>query len=100
MYCIVRYEALVTHRAGDTPVVAICKEWREPDEWGDPGRLQRRQLIGIEGSDNQGPGLFRQLTAEDPRTQGGRGLRLVRRLVPFEWGGAYSMPGGSGSWGL
>lgn len=98
MYCIVRYEALVTHRTGDTPVVAICKEWREPDEWGDPGRLLRRQLIDIECGD--GGMLFRQLTSEDPYTVGGRGLRLVRRLTPFEWGGDYSMPGGSGRSGL
>ena len=87
MYCITRYEALVTHPTGDLPVVAVCNEWREPDEWGDPGRLLRRQLIGIEGPDEQGPGLFRQLTSEDPRTRGGRGLRLVRRLTPFEWAG-------------
>ena len=100
MYCIVRYQALVTHPSGDVPVVAVCKEWRHPDEWGDPGALHRRLLIGIEGPDNQGPGLFEQLTSDDPHTQGRRGLRLVRRLTPFEWCGDYSMPGGSGRSGL
>lgn len=87
MYCIVRYEALVIHPVGNTPVVAVCKEVRHADEWGDPGALHSRELIGIEGPDNQGLGLFQQLTSEDPRTQGRRGLRLVRRITPFEWVG-------------
>lgn len=87
MQCVVRYSALVTHPTGDTPVVAVCREWRRPDEWGDPGELYSRELIGIEGPGGQGPGLFLQLTSDDPRTRGGRGLRLVRRLSPFEWEG-------------
>ena len=89
MICIVRYDALVTHPAGDTPVVAVCREWREPDEWGDPGRLLRRDLIDIECGD--GGMLFRQLTHPDPATVAGRGLRLVRRLTPFAWAGDCSL---------
>lgn len=29
--------------------VAVIEEEREPDEWGDPGRLVRRRLLYIEG---------------------------------------------------
>lgn len=84
MHCIVRYIATFQQRGlPDQQVVAVCREEREPDEWGDPGRLLRRQLIAIEGP--AGPGIFERLTNPDDRTAANFNLRLLQRLSPFCW---------------
>ena len=52
--CVSRYPCWLRTRS-DPPQydpetsVAVIEEEREPDEWGEPGRLVRRKLLYVEG---------------------------------------------------
>lgn len=50
--CRVRYSILTWQSnlkaASPDPCTGEAEEWREPDEWGDPGELVRRKWIRIE----------------------------------------------------
>lgn len=50
MLCRTRYRCQILCRNVVTAeVVAVFEEGREPDEWGDPGRLVYRKLAMIDG---------------------------------------------------
>lgn len=56
-------------------------EEREPDEWGDPGRLVRRRLLAVDGP--TASSWFQHLNmARTPWR-----LKLIDRVGPIEWSG-------------
>lgn len=59
--------------------VAVVEEEREPDEWGDPGRLIRRRLLCIEGPG--GPSWVDRHRSKGSRWQ----LELGPRIGGLAW---------------
>ncbi|MBN7139017.1 hypothetical protein A7A76_07900 [Lysobacter enzymogenes] len=63
----------------DGEKVAVIEEEREPDEWGEPGRLVRRRLLYVEGTGGD-------TWAEKHRVQGSRWkLVLGPRIGGLAW---------------
>lgn len=85
MLCRTRYRCQILCRnVVMTDVIAVFEEAREPDEWGDPGRLVYRKLAMIEGI--AGPAQLSQLqSTENP--EGLWTIRLVERIGGLNWAG-------------
>ena len=85
MLCRTRYRCQIMCRNVVTAdVIAVFEEGREPDEWGDPGRLVYRKLAMIEGV--AGPAqLSRLQSPENP--EGLWTIRLVERIGGLNWTG-------------
>lgn len=83
MLCRTRYRCQILCRAVVmAEVVAVFEEGREPDEWGDPGRLVYRKLRAIEGV--AGPAQLSQLQSpENP--DGLWTIRLIERIGGLSW---------------
>lgn len=85
MLCRTRYRCqILADGVVQADVVAVFEEGRDPDEWGDPGRLIYRKLVSIEGK--SGPAQLDQLKSpENP--EGQWATRLVERIGGLNWAG-------------